>query len=459
MKVKKVVALTTLLGLAFAQEVSFREELAKRYDFVSLSDTQTLVFRSRFGITENVVFQLCSQYGGEAYRLRKRTVSGFGGQQQVVEEKIPIKEVMGLSGLLKDAFKGAFKLENVYAPAYLCEKDGKEVFRIEEGRTVGRYYRDDYCYAQVVSHPPEPKSSSVEKRYKDQAMESENVLDFLRKTGTKVKQMNDGSYYFKEINPFAECYPISSASILAKIAGYCYAKGGVFRVDTGEDYLNFVANISMKDYTMWMNDLPDRVYYCDGSEKFMVYLQRRYWEKHSSSAGYDYQIKEGFDENLIHQLQVKRASKRPQLSAVEQLILQTANTGMPSVVVAGNMKYKSLYVYREVRRNSDVRYVALITEGPGYSFVHNYQVINGNVYYIDRSDDFGMFSIAQLKEDLIFSKEFFSTCRGYGQAYSNYRGYRIDCRTPNPAQACFAELYVSKDGRLINYAIGFNICE
>ena len=94
MKVKKVVALTTLLGLAFAQEVSFREELAKRYDFVSLSDTQTLVFRSRFGIAENVVSQLCSQYGGSAYRLRKRKVSGFGGQQQV-EEKIPIKEVMG----------------------------------------------------------------------------------------------------------------------------------------------------------------------------------------------------------------------------------------------------------------------------------------------------------------------------------------------------------------------------
>jgi hypothetical protein len=99
--------------------------------------------------------------------------------------------------------------------------------------------------------------------------------------------------------------------------------------------------------------------------------------------------------------------------------------------------------------------VALITRGPGYTQIDNFKVCQDSVNSIGISNDIGALTVYSI--DWGTRLPLYRNCRSYGRTTSLYRGYRIDCRIPNPQLPCNGEIIITRDNKLVDFKVE-NIC-
>jgi hypothetical protein len=464
-------SLLTILSLALAlsssgqendkQQRSLRELFYSgsrhQFLFVSPSETETLLVKNYSGAFSIYhAKEICQALGGKAYLVKGKKVEGFGGNY-VIEEKIPAEERSGFLGFLKSAWV------DEYALPTLCEKDGKEIFFSETGRWIGNWFYTNYgCYVHRVRHIPEPKITSFEIEDRDKIKSSNSLFEYLQALKAKFQILPDGSY--KITDSAGECSPFDT-SYLRKSANYCYQKGGTFKRADGQDLKELITKLltteppkNVYPVALWLKEFDGHTFYCDGPEKFMVYVEvdkaRR--KPGITSVPYIFYFRQGVDNDLLAKAQekIKEAQMRAKPASEDALISMikmTASSKMPSMQVMGQMQYETIYIYPD----GGCDLVALITRGPGYTTVDNYKVCQNDVQPVGRSDDYKVITVDRI--DPRTAMQLYTNCRSYGRMTSLYSGYRIDCRIPNPQLPCNGEILITRDNKLVDFKVE-NIC-
>jgi hypothetical protein len=464
-------SLLTILSLALAlsssgqendkQQRSLRELFYSgsrhQFLFVSPSETETLLVKNYSGAFSIYhAKEICQALGGKAYLVKGKKVEGFGGNY-VIEEKIPAEERSGFLGFLKSAWV------DEYALPTLCEKDGKEIFFSETGRWIGNWFYTNYgCYVHRVRHIPEPKITSFEIEDRDKIKSSNSLFEYLQALKAKFQILPDGSY--KITDSAGECSPFDT-SYLRKSANYCYQKGGTFKRADGQDLKELITKLltteppkNVYPVALWLKEFDGHTFYCDGPEKFMVYVEvdkaRR--KPGITSVPYIFYFRQGVDNDLLAKAQekIKEAQMRAKPASEDALISMikmTASSKMPSMQVMGQMQYETIYIYPD----GGCDLVALITRGPGYTTVDNYKVCQNDIQLVGRSDDYKVITVDRI--DPRTAMQLYTNCRSYGRMTSLYSGYRIDCRIPNPQLPCNGEILITRDNKLVDFKVE-NIC-
>jgi len=462
-------SLLTILSLALAfpsfgqendkQHRSLRELFYSgsrhRFLFVSPSETETLLVKNYSGdFSIYHAKEICQALGGKAYLVKVKKVEGFGGNY-VIEEKIPAEERSGFLGFLKSAWEGD------YAFPTLCEKDGKEIFFSETGRWIGKWFYTNYgCYVHRLRHIPEPKITSFEIEDRDKIKSSNSLFEYLQALKAKFHILPDGAYKTKD--SAGECGPFDT-SYLRKSANYCYQKGGTFKRADGQDFKELITRLlateppkNVYPVDLWLKEFDGHTFYCDGPEKFMVYVevdkQRR--RPGITAVPYIFYFRQGIDQGLLEKAQekIKKAQAKPvSEDAIISMIKMTASSKAPSMQVIGQMRYETIYMYSD----GGCDLVALITRGPGYTQIDNFKVYQDGVQSIGSSNDYKALTVDSI--DWETKLQFYKNCRSYGRMTSLYRGYRIDCRIPNPQLPCNGEVLITRDNKLVDFQVQ-NIC-
>jgi predicted GNAT family acetyltransferase len=386
-------SLLAVLSLALALP-SFGQENDKQYRslrelfysgsrhqflFVSPSETETLLVKNYSGdFSIYHAKEICQALGGKAYLVKVKKVEGFGGNY-VIEEKIPAEERSGFLGFLKSAWVDGYALPT------LCEKDGKEIFFSETGRWIGNWFYTNYgCYVHRVRHIPEPKITSFEIEDRDKIKSSNSLFEYLQTVKAKFDILPDGSYKTKD--SAGECSPFDT-SYLRKSANYCYQKGGTFKRADGQDLKELITKLltteppkNVYPVDLWLKEFDGHTFYCDGPEKFMVYVevdkQRR--RPGITAVPYVFYFRQGIDQDLLEKAQekIKKAqAKTVSEDAIISMIKMTASSKTPSMQVIGQMRYDTIYMYPD----GGCDLVALITRGPGYTQIDNFKVCQDSV--------------------------------------------------------------------------------
>jgi len=458
-------SLLTILSLALAlpsfgqendkQQRSLRELFYSgsrhQFFFVSPSETETLLVKNHSGTFSIYnAKEICAALGGKAYLAKVKKGEGFGGNY-VIEEKIPAEERTGFLGFLKSAWEG-----DSDSPT-LCEKDGKEIFFSVPGRWIGRLFYTNYgCYVNRVRHIPEPKITSFEIEDRDKIKSSNSLFEYLQTVKAKFQILPDGSY--KTTDSAGECGPFDT-SYLRKSANYCYQKGGTFKRADGQDLKELITKLLTTELPdRWLKEFDGHTFYCDGPEKFMVYVevdkQRR--RPGITSVPYVFYFRQGVDNDLLAKAQEKIKEAQMQAKpasedALISMVKMTASSKTPSMQVMGQMQYETIYMYPD----GGCDLVALITRGPGYTAVDNYKVCQNDVQSVGRSDDYRVMTVGRI--DPRTAMQLYTNCRSYGRMTSLYSGYRIDCRIPNPQLPCNGEIIITRDNKLVDFKVE-NIC-
>jgi len=423
--------------------------------FVSPSETETLLVKNYSGdFSIYHAKEICQALGGKAYLVKGKKVEGFGGNY-VIEEKIPAEERSGFLGFLKSAWV------DEYALPTLCEKDGKEIFFSEAGRWIGNWFYTNYgCYVHRVRHIPEPKITSFEIEDRDKINSSNSLFEYLQALKAKFQILPDGSY--KITDSAGECSPFDT-SYLRKSANYCYQKGGTFKRADGQDLKELITKLltteppkNVYPVALWLKEFDGHTFYCDGPEKFMVYVEvdkaRR--KPGITAVPYVFYFRQGVDKGLLEKAQekIKKAQAKPvSEDAIISMIKMTASSKAPSMQVIGQMRYETIYMYPD----GGCDLVALITRGPGYTQIDNFKVCQDGVQSIGSSNDYRALTVDSI--DWETKLQFYKNCRSYGRMTSLYRGYRIDCRIPNPQLPCNGEVLITRDNKLVDFQVQ-NIC-
>jgi len=423
--------------------------------FVSPSETETLLVKNYSGAFSIYhAKEICQALGGKAYLVKGKKVEGFGGNY-VIEEKIPAEERSGFLGFLKSAWVDGYALPT------LCEKDGKEIFFSEAGRWIGNWFYTNYgCYVHRVRHIPEPKITSFEIEDRDKINSSNSLFEYLQTLKAKFDILPDGSYKTKD--SAGECGPFDT-SYLRKSANYCYQKGGTFKRADGQDLKELITRLlateppkNVYPVDLWLKEFDGHTFYCDGPEKFMVYVevdkQRR--KPNITAVPYIFYFRQGIDQDLLEKAQekIKKAQAKPvSEDAIISMIKMTASSKAPSMQVIGQMRYETIYMYPD----GGCDLVALITRGPGYTQIDNFKVCQDGVQSIGSSNDYRALTVNSI--DWETKLQFYKNCRSYGRMTSLYRGYRIDCRIPNPQLPCNGEVLITRDNKLVDFQVQ-NIC-
>jgi hypothetical protein len=458
-------SLLTILSLALAfssfgqendkQQRSLRELFYSgsrhQFFFVSPSETETLLVKNHSGTFSIYnAKEICEALGGKAYLVKVKKGEGFGGNY-VIEEKIPAEERTGFLGFLKSVWEGADAFPT------LCEKDGKEIFSSVPGRWIGKFFYTDYgCYVNRVRHIPEPRITSFELEDRDKIKSSNSLFEYLQTLKAKLQTLPDGSY--KTTDSAGECGPFDT-SYLRKSANYCYQKGGTFKRADGQDLKELITKLLTAELPdRWLKEFDGHTFYCDGPEKFMVYVEVDKTRRNPriTSVPYVFYFRQGVDNDLLAKAQEKIKEAQMQAKpasedALISMIKMTASSKTPSMQVIGQMQYETIYMYPD----GGCDLVALITRGPGYTTVDNYKVCQNDVQSVGSSDNYRVITVNRI--DPRTAMQLYTNCRSYGRMTSLYSGYRIDCRIPNPQLPCNGEILITRDNKLVDFKVE-NIC-
>jgi hypothetical protein len=428
-----------------------------QFFFVSPSETETLLVKNHSGTFSIYnAKEICETLGGKAYLAKVKKGEGFGGNY-VIEEKIPAEKRTGFSGFLKSVWEGADAFPT------LCEKDGKEIFFSVPGRWIGNLFYTNYgCYVNIVRHIPEPRITSFELEDRDKIKSSNSLFEYLQTLKAKLQTLPDGSY--KTTDSAGECGPFDT-SYLRKSANYCYQKGGTFKRADEQDLKELITKLltteppkNVYPVDLWLKEFDGHTFYCDGPERFMVYVEvdkaRR--KPGITSVPYVFYFRQGVDNDLLAKAQEKIKEAQMQAKpasedALISMIKMTASSKTPSMQVIGQMRYETIYMYSD----GGCDLVALITRGPGYTQIDNFKVCQDSVNSIGSSNDFGALTVYSI--DWGTRLPLYRNCRSYGRTTSLYRGYRIDCRIPNPQLPCNGEIIITRDNKLVDFKVE-NIC-